>query len=125
MKKDGVIIVLQPTKGGTFEQLLSRFMPDSDEYYLLTHNKLINNGFCGPDTVFPSKYDSQAIWSDFSCSYDELYRGIKSVIYLETGKEISRNEYDTVVSEFLTEHKISDQGQIVLSDCVNMYYLNI
>lgn len=122
MNEGGIIIVLQPTKGGTFEQLLSRFMPDSDEYYLLTHDKLINNGFYGPKTVFPPINDPQAIWSDFSCSYEELFRGIRSVIYLETGKEICRNEYDTVVREFLKEQKISNEEKIILSDCVNMYY---
>lgn len=123
IKKGGLIIVLQPTKGGTFEQLLSRFMPDSDEYYLLTHNQLINNGFRGPDTVFPTDDDEQAIWSEFNCTYEELYRGVKAVIYLETNNEINRREFDKITGEFLEEHQISKPGRISLSDCVNMYYV--
>lgn len=123
LKRKGYIIVLQPTKGGVFEKLLSKFMPGSDEDYFITHKFLINNGFYGPNTPFPEKDNCQAIWSNFVCDSSELFDGITSIVMLETGRLITKEEFDTNFNSFMREYNVEKNNLLYLSDCVNVYYL--
>lgn len=124
LKKEGYIIVLQPTKGGTFEKLLSKFMPESDKDYFVTHRYLISNGFHGPNTPFPKKDDGQAIWSNFICDKFQLFYGITSIVMLETGRLITREEFDIIFNNFTYEFNIDKDNLFCLSDCVSVYYLS-
>lgn len=123
LKRKGYIIVLQPTKGGVFEKLLSKFMPGSDEDYFITHKFLINNGFYGPNTPFPEKDNYQAIWSNFICDSSELFDGIKSIVMLETGRLITKEEFDIKFNSFMCEYSVEKNNLLYLSDCVSIYYL--
>ena len=124
LNNKGYIIVLQPTKGGDFEKLLSRFMPDSDEDYYITHKCLIKNGFHGPNTPFPEKDNRDAIWSRFLCDELQLFYGIASIVMLETGRLITKEEFNTNLSSFLCEYNIDRDKFFCLSDCVSVYYLS-
>ncbi len=124
LKRKGYIIVLQPTKGGVFEKLLSKFMPGSDEDYFITHNFMINNGFYGPSTSFPEKDNCQAIWSNFVCNRSELFDGITSIVMLETGRLITKEEFDFNLNRFIGEYNVEKNNLIYLSDCVSIYYLS-
>lgn len=124
LKRKGYIIVLQPTKGGVFEKLLSKFMPGSDEDYSITHKFLINNGFCGPNTLFPKKNNCQAIWSNFVCNSSELFDGITSIVMLETGRLITEKEFDINLKNFIREYNVEKNNLLYLSDCVSIYYLS-
>ena len=124
LKRKGYIIVLQPTKGGVFEKLLSKFMPGSDEDYFITHKFLINNGFYGPSTPFPEKDNCQAIWSNFVCNSSELFDGITSIVMLETGRLITKEEFDFNLNKFMREYNVEKNNLLYLSDCVSVYYLS-
>ena len=124
LKRKGYIIVLQPTKGGVFEKLLSKFMPGSDEDYFITHKFLINNGFYGPSTPFPEKDNCHAIWSNFVCNSSELFDGITSIVMLETGRLITKDEFDFNLNRFMREYNIEKNNLLYLSDCVSVYYLS-
>lgn len=119
----GYIIVLQPTKGGDFEKLLSKFMPESDDDYYITHNYLISNNFHGPSTPFPNKDAPDAIWSNFICNRLQLFYGIESIVMLETGRLITNKEFDTKVNSFLYQSSKDKEDLLYLSDCVNIYYV--
>jgi len=121
---NGHIVVLQPTKGGDFEKLLSKFMPGSDDDYLLTHNFLKNSHFQGAETPFPEKNTTDAIWSKFFCNRDQLYQGVTAIIMLETGENLDRVEFDNKFDKFLLEHELWKDGCYSLSDCVNLYYVS-
>lgn len=118
----GMIIVLQPTKGGIFEKLLSKFMPGSDADYEMVHNFLIKSGFDGARSAFPTQNDKWTIWSKFSYnSSDEIFLGVSSILYLEQKQTISREFFDKVFFDFLKEHDIGIEN-LELTDCVNLYY---
>lgn len=119
----GVILVLQPTKGGMFEKLLSLFIPTSDEDYLFTHHFLLSHGFVGPKDSMPDKSESLAIWSEFLCfEDDDLFRGISSILKLETGKILTRHKFNSIMKEFRKIYELTDGRPFALSDCVNIYY---
>jgi hypothetical protein len=119
----GIIIVLQPTKGGTFEKLLSKFMPSSDDDYHITHNFLQNFGFNGPQSAIPNKDEPLAIWSRFNYKDEEqLFRGISSVLNLEANKVLTYDSFCELLNEFKIENGLSSEQRIELTDCVNMYY---
>ena len=119
---EGIILVLQPTKGGNFEKLLSFFIEDSEEMYAYTHSFLISHDFKGPKTTFPDKNDELAIWSEFIYKKEEeLFDGIASILFLETGKELLFNEYSQKVNLFRVTNKINNNLPLVLTDCVNIY----
>lgn len=120
---DGLIVVLQPTKGGVFEQLLSKFMPGSDADYEMVHNFLMKSGFDGAESAFPKPNDSWTIWSEFLySSIDEVFWGVSSILYLEQKRVLSRDEFDRVFYGFLKEHDI-ELTELKLTDCVNLYYI--
>ena len=122
LNSEGCIIVTQPTKGGTFEKLLSKFMPDSDEDYYITHQYLIDSNFIGPKDALPSIYESYAIWSNFECTEEELFSGVSSVLMLETGAKISKRDFCKILYSFAEENNINIRKKFKLSDCVNLYY---
>lgn len=120
---NGIIIVLQPTKGGVFEQLLSDFMPGSDADYKLVHDFLIESGFRGATSPFPNKEDNWAIWSCFDYkSEEDIFLGVASIVFLEQDIKISKEYFHSVFSEFLEKH-CCDISKLQLTDCVNLYYL--
>jgi SAM-dependent methyltransferase len=119
----GIIIVLQPTKGGTFEKLLTKFIPSSDDDYYITHNFLKKFGFNGPQSAIPNKDEPLTIWSRFNYKDEEqLFRGISSVLYLEANKVLTHNKFCELLDEFKIENGLSLEQRIDLTDCVNMYY---
>lgn len=124
LDNDGAIVVLQPTKGGSFEKLLSLFMPSSDEIYAFTHNFLKSYGFTGPATFIPLHNDPLGIWSEFKYQNDdELFNGIASVLSLEMDEVLTREKYHEIIDMFRRENKILENELVTLSDCVNIYYL--
>lgn len=123
LNNKGYIIVLQPTKGGDFEKLLSKFLPDSDEDYYITHKCLIKNGFYGPNTPFPEKDNIDAVWSNFLCDELQLFYGITSIVMLETDRLITKEEFNENLNVFLCEYNIDRNKFFCLSDCVSIYYL--
>lgn len=123
LKKNGCIVVLQPTKGGTFEKLLSKFMPNSDADYELVHNFLINNHFIGAKSSFPGLKDEWTIWSNFEyTNINDVYLGVASVLYLEQSRVLTMEHFRYVFNEFLKELDLR-KDKMILSDCVNLYYL--
>jgi len=123
LKKEGSIIVLQPTKGGLFEQLLSKFMPDSDVDYKLVHNFLLDNNFRGAKNAFPKVNDSWAIWSEFKYStIEDIYRGVASILYLEQRELLTQKQFYVIWEEFCKEHGHFPGENLKLTDCVNLYY---
>lgn len=121
--KNGIIVVLQPTKGGIFEQLLSDFLPGSDADYKLVHDFLIESGFKGGTSPFPSKKDPWAIWSDFTYkSEEDIFQGVASIVFLEQGIKISKDYFRKIFDDFLKRH-YTDIDALKLTDCVNLYYL--
>lgn len=121
LKDNGYIVVLQPTKGGSFEKLLSLFIPTSIDSYQETHDTLIAAGFSGARRAIPSRRSKWAIWSCFRySSMDELYRGVASIIFLEERRILNRVEFDEVMLRFREQHR---SRKNVLTDCVNIYYL--
>lgn len=123
LKKDGYILVLQPTKGGSFEKILSLFIPGSDESYQFTHDFFKSHGFIGPNSTQPSVMDQLAIWSCFEYKEDrELYEGIASVLYLERGDQLSYEKYKSIMKEYKKMYGIENDAPLSLTDCVNIYY---
>jgi len=119
----GIIIVLQPTKGGTFEKLLSKFIPTSDDDYYITHNFLQNFGFKGPQSAIPNKDEPLAIWSRFNYKDEkQLFRGISSVLDLELNENLTYDRFNKLLNEYKIENHLSSGQRIELTDCVNMYY---
>lgn len=119
---NGHIIITQPTKGGNFEKLLSLFMPGSDLDYFLTHYVLIKKNFHGPDTPFPNRFATNTIWSNFICDHEQLYNGIESVLMLETGQQLNRSTFNTLINKFCSKYCVKSDGLYKLSDCVSIYY---
>lgn len=125
LSSNGIIVVLQPTKGGIFEQLLSDFMPGSDADYKLVHDFLIESGFSGGTSPFPSQNDPWAIWSTFNYkNKEDLFLGVASIVFLEQEIKISREYFDKILNNFLKKHNC-DIENLKLTDCVNLYYLNM
>jgi SAM-dependent methyltransferase len=125
LDKDGAIIVLQPTKGGTFEKLLSLFIPSSDDVYAFTHSFLKSYGFIGPESIIPLWNEPLGIWSEFKYhNDDELFHGIASVLSLEVDEVLPWEKYHEKVLTFRKENKLSRNELLTLSDCVNIYYLH-
>jgi SAM-dependent methyltransferase len=123
LKKEGIIIVLQPTKGGLFEQLLSKFLPGSDDDYKLVHDFLLKNNFCGAKNAFPKVNDQWAIWSEFKYStIEDIYRGVASILYLEQRELLTQNQFYVIWEEFCKEHCHYPDENLKLTDCVNLYY---
>lgn len=120
MSLNASIIVTQPTKGGSFERLLSEFMPNSDEDYYITHKYLIDAGFLGPCEAVPSINEPLTIWSNFKSSVEELYSGVSSIIMLETRQKLKKKQFNRVFERFIESCIINNN--IELSDCVNIYY---
>jgi len=120
---NGMIVVLQPTKGGIFEQLLSEFLPGSDADYKLVHNFLIEAGFSGGTSPFPDMNDPWAIWSKFNYNTKEdIYCGVASIVFLEQGNILSQESFEKILDEFLCKHGFCIDD-LELTDCVNLYYL--
>lgn len=123
LRKEGFIIVLQPTKGGLFEQLLSKFLPGSDDDYKLVHNFLLDKNFRGAKNAFPKVNDQWAIWSEFKYStIEDVYRGIASILYLEQRELLTQKQFYVVWEEFCKEHGQYLGANLKLTDCVNLYY---
>jgi SAM-dependent methyltransferase len=123
MTPGGIIIVLQPTKGGTFEKLLTKFISSSDDDYFITHNFLCKFGFNGPQSAIPDKDGPLVIWSRFNYKDEgQLFRGISSVLDLEMNEDLSYEKFFKLLTEFKTENGLSAGQRIELTDCVNMYY---
>lgn len=121
LKDNGYIVVLQPTKGGSFEKLLSLFMPTSIDSYQETHDTLIAAGFRGARRAIPSRRSKWAIWSCFRYSdMEELYRGVASILFLEERRILRREEFDEVMLCFKEQNS---KTRNALTDCVNIYYL--
>jgi SAM-dependent methyltransferase len=124
IRQGGMVLVLQPTKGGNFERLLSKFIPGSDADYFVTHKFLREYGFTGPNEAVPSKDDQLAIWSSFDYKDEEqLFRGIASVLMLEREKKLKYKTFIKRLNEFKIENGLRSDQQIQLTDCVNIYYL--
>lgn len=122
LKPDGILIVLQPTKGGLFEKLLSKFMPESEADYKLVHDFLVEVGFSGAKSAFPTIYDPWAIWSEFKYdTEDDIYCGVASVIYLEKNAIITREYFNKIWENFKKEFCVNEK-MLRLTDCVNLYY---
>jgi SAM-dependent methyltransferase len=123
LSEHGAILVLQPSKGGSFEKLLSKFNPGSDDDYTLVHRFLLKQGFVGPKDIFPSKNDPLAIWSCFSYgSEDDVYYGIASIEKLEINEDLSREKFKSIFDEYLSENSLDADYPMNFSDCVNIYY---
>lgn len=123
LNDSGYILIMQPTKGGSFEKLLTLFMPSSDEVYYFTHSFLKTHGFCGPESIVPDKNDRLSIWSSFRyANENDLFDGISSIVYLETGRKLSKKEFNKIIMQFRTENGIGLNESIPLTDCVNIYY---
>lgn len=123
LSTNGMIVVLQPTKGGIFEQLLSEFLPGSDADYKLVHNFLIEAGFSGGTSPFPDMNDPWAIWSKFNYNTKEdIYCGVASIVFLEQGNILSQESFEKILDEFLCKHGFCIDD-LELTDCVNLYYL--
>ena len=123
---NGLIIVLQPTKGGLFEQFLSLFMPGSGDDYLLIHRTLIELGFKGAKTAFPKQSDVFAIWSRFIFdNIDDLYCGVESILYLEQRRTLNYETFLLTWNNFIDKHReiVPTNDQLSLTDCVNLYYM--
>lgn len=123
ISENGHVIILQPTKGGDFEKLLSVFMPDSEEDYLFIHEYLVNKGFNGPKTPFPPIDDPDAIWSNFVCNQEELFSGVSSILMLEANQILTKEKFNDAFEEFVLTHSTEKKDCFCLSDCVNLYYI--
>lgn len=123
ISKNGHVIVLQPTKGGDFEKLLSFFMPNSEEDYLFIHEYLVKKGFNGSKKPFPSIDNPDAIWSNFMCNQEELFSGVSSILMLEANQILTKEKFIDAFEEFALTHSIEKKDCFCLSDCVNLYYI--
>lgn len=93
-------------------------MPESDDDYLFTHEYLISNNFFGSKNPFPSLEDENAIWSKFTCNREKLFRGVSSILMLETHQLLTLERFNKGLNDFG-----SFKGDtLYLSDCVNIYH---
>lgn len=122
LAENGYVIVLQPTKGGIFEKILSLFMPESDDDYLFTHEYLISKNFFGSKNPFPLLEDENAIWSNFTCNREKLFRGVSSILMLETHQSLTLERFNKVLNDFGLLQDIFNGDTLYLSDCVNIYH---
>lgn len=123
INKKGILLILQPTIGGVFEKLLSKFLTKSADNYSFIHDYLLENNFTAPLERFPSEDDELAIWSVFKySSEDDLFEGVRSIVYLETGRELERNDFNMLLLEFKKENNVPPNELLELTDCVNIYY---
>ena len=83
--------------------------------------KIISKLSCTP---FPEKDNYQAIWSNFICDSSELFDGIKSIVMLETGRLITKEEFDIKFNSFMCEYRVEKNNLLYLSDCVSIIMTN-